>query len=82
MKALRALRQPYAAVVSWALALGALAGVGYLAVETINARHARRQLEAKLCAAELKAWRARDPFVARLVVEPADPCTALRVVAR
>ena len=82
MKALRALRQPYAAVVSWALALGALAGVVGLSLSAITHVHERRQWEQRVCAAELKAWRARDPFVARLVVEPADPCTALRVVAR
>ena len=79
MKALRALRQPYAAVVSWALALGALAGVVGLSLSAITHVHERRQWEQRVCAAELKALVARHPYLRAV---QSDPCQAIRVVAR
>jgi len=79
MKALRALRQPYAAVVSWALALGALAGVVGLSLSAITHVHERRQWEQRICEAEWRALTARNPYLARYGV-PADPCIRLQMV--
>ena len=53
----------------------------WLVLSLITERHERRRAEAAVCVAELKAWRARDAFVARLVVH-ADPCVTLQTVAR
>ena len=58
-----------AALVVWAL-LG-----------LVGERHERKRAEVRACEAEWGALRARNPWLARVVV-PVDKCVALRMVAR
>lgn len=80
---MRVLRAPYDTAVRWAGFLAALVSVGGLCVVAITAVHERRLAEARACAAELSALKARVPIVARLSPLPSDPCVAIQqLVAR
>lgn len=50
-----------------------------LAVSWVGYRHAARTADQRVCLAELRELRARNPFVERYVM-PSDACVALAVV--
>lgn len=52
-----------------------------LCVSYVSAVHAARDARQKVCAAELKAVQARNPFLERFLI-PADSCLALELVSR
>ena len=74
------LRRTFVPWVFWsiiALACACGVAVGLWAVTTV---HAARKAEERVCAAELREVKARNPVV-RAYLAPADPCLALRVVS-
>lgn len=68
---------PVNAVLVGALAALAACGATDYARTKMRAADDRRAV----CAAELKAMRARNPYIERFLT-PADPCLALQVVTR
>ena len=47
----------------------------------VTLRQERRRAETRACAAEMRAWQTREPFVAKLAL-PRDPCAALKMLVR
>lgn len=74
----------YRALAPWAqttlLVLLLLAGLAWV-LHYVTLVHERRQVEQRVCAAQLEAVRARNP-VMRNWIAAADPCVSVRAVAR
>ncbi len=74
------LRRTLVPVAFWTVfSVGCVAAVAG-ALWTVTKVHAARSAEQRVCAAELKAVKARNLYVERYLL-PASPCEALRVLA-
>lgn len=57
------------------------AGVVFLGVDYVSAKHAQHAARARICAVKVEAIKARNTWAQRFIC-PADPCRCLAIVTR